>query len=105
MKTDTDKTQTPSATAEKSAHTPTDWYLGDANKDGARCLIVAGHSVGHIFTTNKGVTNLIAAAPELLAALKEIRDILPRKIFVTGFQNRILNITGAAIAKAEGGAQ
>jgi hypothetical protein len=60
-----------------SAHTPGRWYVGCTLSDGTRCVVGDGDSVVCTFPDRSGPTyredaRLIAAAPELLAALEGV---------------------------------
>jgi hypothetical protein len=55
------------------AHTPTDWYLAPGSLKNEHFLIVAGHSVAKVRTSNKRVLELIAAAPETAAERDRLR--------------------------------
>lgn len=57
------------------AHTP-DWYLAPGSLKNEHFLIVAGHSVAKVRTSNQRVLELIAAAPETAAE----RDRLKKQL-------------------------
>jgi hypothetical protein len=81
-------------------HTPGPWKIGkDTRVIGADSEVVCfGNSAND---KNKANARLIAAAPELLEALKEIIGECPDPKLPYG--HRINEIARAAIAKAQGG--
>lgn len=90
---------------EKPTHTPGPWYVAVGNIDGP-CItgILAGPVwvVGNIECPikNEADARLIAAAPEMLAALKQAQNAL---YFAQNPESRgAAQVVGAAIAKAEG---
>lgn len=111
-----------------SKHTPTPWRVGD---DGTTVYDANGYEIvdaaqgphlhethdgnkGHWATTpgayiersgdeERGIARLIAAAPELLAALRELERVYESGDLETEFRPA-LNAAKAAIAKAEGAA-
>jgi hypothetical protein len=109
-----------SVTETTTMHTPGPWTLMEFNSTSYRRQLevvrdVPNESVAHVCTINEDLINneaahnarLIAAAPELLSALKAmvasydgIRDGLTSNVVLEK-----LAAADAAIAKAEGGAQ
>jgi hypothetical protein len=85
---------------EKQTHTPGPWFV---DEQGAPTIRKADGSVICGVPSNYDDARLIAAAPELLAALKMAGDTL-RKPGVVSYEDRIaaLALIDAAIAKAEG---
>ena len=73
-----------------------EWVVVDADS-----FIIRVHGVGEPdnFADNNRVARLIAAAPDLLAALEEIAAIAPVGDFEV---HRAVDIARAAIAKAKG---
>ncbi|MDP2227579.1 MAG: hypothetical protein Q8J78_08900 [Moraxellaceae bacterium] len=86
-----------------SIHTPGPWILG-AGK-GLRIMGPRGVTVANVpFTDEQGRTDakLIAAAPEMLAALKAVLVLFEESIWIGGDKEEKCAMVQAAIAKAEG---
>lgn len=103
----------PANTAEKAKHTPGKWFVGRALRHNARAIIGDGDTVVAILpgewndcTYVEPNARLIAAAPELLAALIALRDAGPNGS--TGFEgwhpaySDATRLCRAAIARATG---
>ncbi len=93
------------------SHTPGPWFV-DAGSMDAKVVCPDGRYflVGDILyhTENRDNANLIAAAPDLLAALKGLLEVIGERydgLVSDAFDEEDLAPTYAAIAKAEGGAQ
>ena len=89
----------------ETKHTPGPWYAVDGNKhrdfnqiairaSGLRRKTGGDVSVCHVERFNEANARLIAAAPELLQALKACWDL--------GIDEHLVPMVRAAIAKAEG---
>lgn len=78
------------------------WYVAPGSLDNEHFLIVAGHSVAKIRTSNKRTLALIAAAPDLLEACKAW-EYARREggISMVDWFNVAWEKTQSAIAKAE----
>ena len=84
-------------------HTPGPWRLGNqpSNVIAWRVTDSADRDVAHVFGSDlksKGNARLIAAAPELLAALKRVVAAAE-----DGDEMTAIELAEAAIARAEGG--
>lgn len=83
-----------------SKHTPGPWSLQECSNGGA--LLIRGlygkHQQSHLQIVPIEDARLIAAAPELLEALKAVMPSL----HLTPDYNRLAKLAHAAIAKAEG---
>ena len=87
-------------TAQPTTHTPGPWYemtKGENNYQSAICEETTGKTVALTYTSNDADARLIAAAPALLAALKEVKDTIALEQF------GLLNVVNNAIELAEGG--
>ncbi len=88
-----------------SNHTPGPWSLHETISDTARYLYVRSESgiVAEVTPLDEVDANarLIAAAPELLGALKEVLPLLAEFTWANSWHN-LYAIALAAIAKAEG---
>jgi hypothetical protein len=108
--TKSNTTSTPSAPAEKSAHTPGPWHRATCN-EGQAFAITADK--GRICTINQTLgglqgqqernanARLIAAAPELLAACKAAVEVFSSYPRDPSEAKRMVLHVHAAIAKAE----
>lgn len=96
----------PTSTEQKSNHTPGPWHVGYGTKVCAVYMKPASKGwlvrdqVARFDRTDEGMANarLIAAAPDLLAALKSMFD----SAVIIGSPVGDMNAAEAAIAKAEG---
>lgn len=110
-----------------SAHTPGPWgaysaeHLSKGDEDPALFFTVGPrpfHTVAEVRPGNVGEglpeqtpanARLIAAAPDLLEALKEVRRFLdhgePVRIAASAHDRQLMELVDAAIAKAEGRAE
>lgn len=85
-----------------SKHTPGPWHQGpDASNVQAPCLRTVRDAQGMTvaFTTDEAATQLIAAAPDLLAALHAIKLC---EFNSMSSRHEMVRIADAAIAKATG---
>lgn len=82
---------------EQGIHTPGPWTLSGNIVNGPHYAVAI---VGGIYPTQDANARLIAAAPELLAALKMARTAFVRRS--NSYHSNFLDELNAAIAKAEG---
>ena len=89
-----------------SAHTPGPWVVGRTLADGTACIVGDGDSVVCTFDGRshpEADAALIASAPDLLAALKDVVGWVPgSSAFFTDGSSAAVERARAAIAKAEG---
>ena len=90
----------------QTTHTPAPWTLAAGHS--TRVLLIndaRGHAVGeYVDTRNPADARLIAAAPELLAALNDLLPIAARSVQGTTDGEPLLARARAAITRATGGA-
>lgn len=88
-----------------SAHTPGPWFAGRALRNGQECIVGDGdtvvclmpdHTIGCTFKREDAL--LIAAAPKMLAALRELIDIEGPKPATAAWASKVRRLIG----KAEG---
>jgi hypothetical protein len=86
-------------------HTPAPWKWFNY-PDGRKLLSGPNQAVIHCpdapMTCDEGDANLIAAAPEMLAALRMIESVYRLNCVHEGEPSSVLDALQAAIAKAEG---
>lgn len=82
-----------------SEHTPGPWIVGD----GGKSLVVWSDSTLPVAEARRSAEDarLIAAAPELLAALKEVAEYCERRMRNSNDDAHTLHLCRAAINKAE----
>jgi hypothetical protein len=93
-------------------HTPGPWEIGDYDEELQAVRIRAGGFVpltpavalaaGLDKPRAYSNARLIAAAPELLEALIQVRAAMPDRTFATAEAKLVIDMVNAAIAKAEG---
>lgn len=101
-----------------SAHTPGPWIVDETSdarsagyireekqtEDGRRISVARASSSGRRHSEFLANARLISAAPDLLAELKALVELIKERSYVPGYEDLGAHVTGSerAIAKAEG---
>ena len=99
----------------ETKHTPGPWTIGDSNNSGVDVELGNSNTSAGIYRFDRyngqeaysrdecmANAHLIAAAPDMLAALEDAREALNKPPFIN---SQTLKCIDAAIAKAKGGAK
>ena len=82
-------------------HTPGPWYQSSTgNHQGLVVAETNGENIAAVY--DKANAALIAAAPEMLEALRKLKDSTSADAYIPDWQTLVRGISDAAITKAEG---